>query len=117
MPQSRSASEQQFVDGKLDEALSEAGLPVTSPIRGILNRDCEVFEGVEPRGQKTFGIKISRPTGDISLRERLDELKGDAMYRHNFPKETPTVAATSGQCLRPTTQNLADIAAGRVVVR
>jgi hypothetical protein len=117
MSQDRSASEQLFVDGKLDDALSEAGLPVTSPIRGILNRDCEVFDGVEPRGQKSFGIKIPRPSGDISLRERLDELKRDAMYKHNFPKETPSIAAGGGQCIRPSGEDFADIVSGKRVVR
>jgi hypothetical protein len=115
MPQDRSASEQGFVDRKLDDALSEAGLPVTSPIRGILNRDAVVFEASGISGQRMYGVKIPRPSGDIGLRERLDELKGDAMYRHNFPQEISVVAAS--QCLRPSGETFADIASGKRVVR
>jgi hypothetical protein len=110
----RSASEQGFVDRKLDDALSEAGLPVTSPIRGILNRDAVVFEASGISGQRMYGVKIPRPSGDVGLRERLDELKGDAMYRHNFSQGTPVVAAS--RCLRPTTENFNKIARGEVKV-
>ena len=53
----------------------------------------------------------------ISLRERLDELKRDAMYKHNFPKETPSIAIGGGQCIRPSGEDFADIVSGKRVVR
>ena len=117
MPE-RSAAEQGFIDSKLDEVLTEFGLSPDSPIRKLVDRDAVVVEGAGVIGQKSYGIKVVRAgMPDVTVRERLAELADDFMFRHHFPKETPTVAATSGQCLRPTTQNLADIAAGRVVVR
>jgi hypothetical protein len=90
----QTAIQQQFVNTKLDEALSRAGLPVDYPIRGWLDRDLEIADtGREP------WVYVSRPDRDITLDERLAELKNDATPKHNFPKDCRrSINAISGNC-------------------
>jgi hypothetical protein len=114
MPQERSAPEQSFIDSKLDEALPEFGLPPNSPLRQILDRDAQVFEGSGITGQKAYGIKVVREgMKDVTVRERLAELSQDFMYRHHFPPQGKAVSSTD---LREMAAHFDDIAAGRVVV-
>ena len=40
-----SAIKQTFVSTKIDAALSKVGLPVTSPLRALIERDAEISDG------------------------------------------------------------------------
>lgn len=116
MPQrTYSAPEEAFLDAQLDQTLADAGLPANSPVRALLARDAEIFQGATVAGHSTFGIRIPRPeTGrDITLSERLEELRQDPLCRHDFPVAKPSVSKTD---LRTMAENLADIASGKVTV-
>jgi hypothetical protein len=104
----RTAVNQQYVDTKLDECLSRAGLPVDSPIRAILDRDSEIATGREP------WVYVARPDRDITLDERLSELKQDATFKHNFPKDLPTVNKRDLGQLR---EHFSEIASGKTTVK
>jgi hypothetical protein len=104
----RTASQQQLVDTKLDEVLTRASLPVDSPVRGMLDRDVEVFDT-----GREFAVHVPGPDRDISLSERLEEIKHDPMFAHNFPGATPKIARNDANRLR---EHFDDIASGKVVV-
>ena len=104
----RSAPEQVFVDQKIDQALADHDLPVSSPIRGLLERDCEIF-GIE----RNLGVRINRPERYMSLAERLDELASDPMLKHNFPTAKPTVRSTD---MKSMSQNFDAIRTGAMIV-
>jgi hypothetical protein len=105
----QTAIKQQFVNTKLDEALSRAGLPVDYPIRGLLDRDLEIADtGREP------WVYVSRPDRDITLDERLAELINDATPKHNFPKDLPTVDKRDLGQLR---EHFSEIASGKTTVK
>ena len=106
--QQRTAVEQRFVDAKINDALSAAGLPVTSPLRALLDRDAQVTDG----GREAF-VCIPREDRTITLADRLSELREDPMYRAHWSAPKPTVKASDARSL---TENFADIAAGRVTV-
>ena len=116
MPE-RSAAEEGFIHSKVDQALAEAGLPLDSPIRSIVTRDAEVSEGSGLSGQKSYTVKVVRDgQPDASIRERLEELRSDPMFRHNFGAAAQGKAVSSAD-LAALRENFADIAAGKVIVR
>jgi hypothetical protein len=106
--QERSAVEQRFVDAKINDALSVAGLPVTSPLRALLDRDAQVTDS----GREAF-VCIPREHRAMTLAERLDELHADPMYRGHWAAPKAIIKASDARSL---TENFDDIAAGRVTV-
>lgn len=104
----RTAVEQRFVDSKIDAALTAANLPVTSPLRALVDRDAQVTDG----GREAF-VCIPREDRAITLADRLDELHADPMYRGHWAAPKATVKASDARSL---TENFDDIEAGRVTV-
>ena len=113
----RSTAEQGFIDSKLDETLPEFGLSPDSPIRQILDRDAVVYEASGVTGQKAYGVKVVREgVPDVTVRERLEELRSDCMFRHHFGAVAQGKAVSSAD-LRAMAENFDDIASGKVVVK
>ena len=107
--QQRTASQQSFVDEKIYQVLEEASLPIDSPLRGLLNRDATVFDA-----GREFGICVPRAERDLSLAERLEELKSDPLFRHNFQAARPAVDKRD---MRGLSENFDAILSGKTVVR
>jgi hypothetical protein len=94
-----SVQEAHYARLKVDEACAEAGLPANSPVREILLTEAVVVDGV--RGE--FWVRAQTRAGDISLKERINELRDDPKTAKHFPGEKPTeVSAKMG------IQNLSD---------
>jgi len=105
----RTTPELAYIDAKLDQVLGAAGLPVNFALRHMIARDAVVQgEG------RTVRVAVVRPgVGDVSLTERLNELRQDYMYRHHFPTAKPTVSKRDLQGL---SQNFEAILKGDAVV-
>lgn len=104
----RSTVQQHLVDAKIDDALTGAGLPLTSPVRGLLDRDAEAVDN-----GREFYVHVPRPDRDISLSERLEEIRRDAMFLHHFPTDAPRVAKND---MRQMAERFDDIVSGKVRV-
>jgi hypothetical protein len=60
-------------------------------------------------------VKVAREgTPDVTVRERLDELAADFMFKHHFPTGGKAMSSSDMRALR---DNFAEIASGKVVVR
>jgi hypothetical protein len=111
----RSASEEQFIGNVLDNELSDFGLPTDSPIRKLIDRDAQVYEASGITGQKTYGIKVVRDgQPSVTVRERLEELSKDFMYRDRFPPEGKSLQAGDIRGLR---DHFDAIARGEITVK
>jgi hypothetical protein len=107
--QQRTASQQSFVDEKIDQVLEQAALPLDSPLRGLLNRDCEVFDA-----GREFGIRVPHADRDLSLAEHLETFRENSMFRHNFAAARPAVDKRD---MRGLSENFDAILSGKTVVR
>ena len=104
----RSTVKQHLVNAKIDDVLTRAGLPLTSPLRDLLDREAEVVDN-----GREFYVHVPRPDRDISLSELLEEVRGDAMFLHHFPKDAPRVAKND---MRQMSDSFDDIVSGKVKV-
>ena len=102
-----SAIKQTFVSTKIDAALSKVGLPVTSPLRALIERDAEASDGRDP------WVYVARPDRNLTLDERVDELRSDKMFAHHFPKRAPTVDKRD---IAKLSENFDAIASGKTIV-
>lgn len=107
-----SVTQQQFVDNKINQVLENAGVPINNQaLREELRKNAEVdITGREA----AVRVKVNDDRGDISLSERLAELRSDASFRNQFPA-TPTKVIAKGD-MSKLRENFADIAAGKVAV-
>lgn len=107
--QERTVSQQAFVDNKISDVLAHENLPVDSPLRSLLDRDATVFDA-----GREFGVCVTRPGRDISLAERLEELKSDFMFKDHFKAAQPKVDKRD---LRSMSEHFDEIVTGKVTVR
>jgi hypothetical protein len=108
MTKLRTDAEQRLVDAKIDEALTNAGVPITSRLRTLLDSETEIVDT-----GREFVARISHDGRDLSHSERLKELSTDFMFKGNFPAEKPVVAKND---MRTLSENFEAIAAGKVRV-
>jgi hypothetical protein len=100
----RSSIQQAFVSTKVCEALTRANLPHNSAIRRVLEEESEVVGGRDA---------YVRCRGDVSLDERILEMREDPRFKNSFPAAKPVIAKSDTRSL---TANFADIASGKVIV-
>jgi hypothetical protein len=106
--QERTAAQQRFIDDKITDVLADENLPADSKLRGLLDLDATVFDA-----GREFGICVVRPGRDISLAERLKELKTDVMFKHHFQAARPKVDKRD---LRTMAEHFDEILTGKVRV-
>ncbi len=99
----RSVAELNFADGKIGAALSRAGLPHNHPIRAVLDAEAEIV-GVRDATVRCQGQ---------SLDSRVEQLRHDARFSHNFPQPTAKVAKSDMATMHA---KFDEIASGKVRV-
>jgi len=111
----RTVEEATAVDRAVGTVLNDAGVAVNSPIRAALVHDSEVHDGM---------VSVCDPDGrSVSLKERLAQMRKDARYKDEFPKQVaappsrPPAATPAGAILTPTREQFAEISSGKAVVR
>jgi hypothetical protein len=108
MRKPQTAAEQRLADAKIDETLTNAGLPITSRLRTLLDSETEIVDT-----GRELTARILHNGRDLSHSERLKELSQDAMFKGNFPAEKPTVDKRD---LRTMSENFDAIASGKIKV-
>jgi hypothetical protein len=103
------AAEQRLADAKIDAALTNAGLPITSRLRALLDSETEIVDT-----GRELTARILRDGRDMSHSERLKELSEDFMYKGNFPAEKPVVDKRD---IRTMSEHFDEIASGKITVK
>jgi hypothetical protein len=98
-----SATEQNFIDGQLDAALSRQGLPHNHPIRTLLEDEAIIAGTRQPYVA----------CGNWSVDDRIAQLKDDARFAHTFPHPGGKVNKNDMATMRA---RFDEIAAGKVRV-
>ncbi len=100
----RSVTIQAYVDARLDDALSHAGLANEHPIRAVLDEEAAVVGVREP------AVRCR----EKSLQERIEELRSDPRFAGTFPSPKPTISKQDTASLR---SQFHRVAKGDVVVQ
>jgi hypothetical protein len=98
-----STTEQNFIDGQLDAALSRHRLPHSHPIRTLLEDEAVMAGTRQPCVR----------CGNLSLDDRIAQLKDDARFAHSFPHPGGKVSKNDMATMRT---RFDEIASGRVRV-
>jgi hypothetical protein len=98
-----STTEQDFIDGQLDAALTRQGLPHDHPIRTLLEDEALIAGTRQPCVR----------CGNWSVDERIAQLKEDARFAHTIPHPGGKVNKNDMATMRT---RFDEIAAGKVRV-
>jgi hypothetical protein len=109
MAKPQTAAEQCLADTKIDDALTNAGLPLRSRLRVLLDSETEIVDT-----GRELTARILRDGRDMSHNERLKELSEDFMYKGNFPAEKPVVDKRD---IRTMSEHFDEIVSGKISVR
>jgi hypothetical protein len=101
-----SAIKEHIVRTSVLEACSRHGVPHDSALRRQLESEAEI-----PDGSRDAYVRTS---SGVSLDDRIGELKTVPKFAADLPTARPTVQSTDTAAI---SQNFADIASGKVIVR
>ena len=105
----RTASEEQFIRTQVEAALHNHGVAPDSALKAVLIRDAVV-----ETTSRTATVRVRDEHGrELSLDDKLSEMKQEYMYKHHFPKGKPVVSAND---LVATREAFDEIRIGRVRV-
>jgi len=99
----RSTTEQNFIDGQLDAALSRHGLPHNHPVRTLLADEAIIAGTRQPCVR----------CGNLSVYDRITQLKDDTRFAHTFPHPVGKVNKNDVDTMRA---RFDEIASGNVRV-
>jgi len=106
-----SATKQAYIDNQVSIMLAAANVPINNT---VLREELTKHAVVDVAGRDAC-VRIVRPDGtDVSLGERLAELKTDPLFRGQFPAAPSKVVAKNDMAkLR---ENFDAIASGKIAV-
>lgn len=103
------ASEEQFIRTEIETAFHNHGVAPDSALKAVLIRDAIV----ETTG-RTAAVRVRDEHGrELSLDDKLSEMKQEYTYKHHIPKGKPVVPASD---LMATREAFDEIRTGRVRV-
>jgi hypothetical protein len=107
----RSATEEMFIGNKVTAALAAAGIPTNNAkLRAELERNAMV----DVSGREA-SVRWVKPDGsDVSLMERLNELRNSPEFESAFP--APPRKVVDHRDINQLRENFADVAAGKIAV-